>query len=197
MAALNMRQKDLVQSAGLKAPTLSSMMNGTRQPGAESLLDICAALQCDPYWLLLGKGPEPVSTQPQSDFLTVPVLDSEDLPKWLSKQIQGKEFLPCPIKNAPQKAFALRVKGIAMEPKFSVGDVVFADPEQTDLAEGKFIIYHPKGESDNVQIKQFQLIDKKGFFISLNQQLPGELRFTPVCDGDVILGRVIAHLKQI
>lgn len=198
MNALKLRQKDLAQISGVKTPLLSAFMSGTRKPGADNLLDLSAALQCNPHWLLRGKGPIPNDPQESTPppYHLVPVLQAKDVESWLAGTAEFTESLPCPVFSGP-KTFAIKVSGSAMSPRFGDGDIIFVDPRIKDLRNGAFVVYFPQGDKQQPQFKKLELVDTTMFYNSLNQDLPGDMRYLSVNEDDILIGHVVAHLKQI
>jgi transcriptional regulator with XRE-family HTH domain len=56
MGRRNIKQSQLARMAGVTQPALSNFVTDkTRKPSSLTLLGLCRALECDPYWLLLGE----------------------------------------------------------------------------------------------------------------------------------------------
>ena len=141
---LGWQQVDLLQRVpGLEAATLSALLTRDSQRSAYAA-DISRALGTELHWLLTGEGRQwrPGQRQSQSQTLGptlepgpdiagyVPLISWVAAGVWtpIAESDEVEAWLPSLRKLSPQ-AFALRVRGISMEPLFQAGDILFVDPE--------------------------------------------------------------------
>lgn len=81
----------------------------------------------------------------------------------------AESWVPCPAQHS-SKAFALKIEGDSMFPRFQAGEIVIVDPEVTE-APGKFVI--AKRESDQgVTLKQLVFDDGNYFLKAINPKWP-------------------------
>lgn len=106
-----------------------------------------------------------------------------DAEKWLS--------IP---KNSSRNTFALRVRGISMEPKFQDGDIIFVDPN-VETINGKMVIVRLDDEKE-ATFKQLIIEDGKMYLRPLNPDWPGE-KFIPIKGNATICGVVIGKWTDI
>lgn len=176
---------------------VSNVLNGSRGLGADALLNMSTVLKCDPYWLLFGKGQDPRTITPPLN--AVPILSWKDIPEWLSgtTDLIDSESVLCPEKIG-NKTFAYRVNGEAMSPQFSSGELLFIDGTQRSAEPGRYFLVFIAGDISVPPIlRQVQQIDSKPFYVSLNKELPSEMRFIPHSEGDIIAGKIIGSYKRI
>lgn len=77
----------------------------------------------------------------------------------------AEEWLPTVTKMSAS-SFALRVKGISMEPKFQDGDIIYVDPEVA-ADSGKYVIVRLDDEQE-VTFKQLVIEDGRKYLRPLN-----------------------------
>lgn len=77
----------------------------------------------------------------------------------------AEEWLPT-ITKMSGSSFALRVKGISMEPKFQDGDIIYVDPEVA-ADSGKYVIVRLDDEQE-VTFKQLVIEDGRKYLRPLN-----------------------------
>lgn len=82
----------------------------------------------------------------------------------------AEEWLPCP-RTVGAHAFALRVRGISMEPKYRDGEIVFVDPDAR-AEHGKNVIVRLDGEQE-ATFKQLIVEGEHKFLKALNPDWPG------------------------
>ena len=77
--------------------------------------------------------------------------------------------LPCP-KPCSQHTFALRVRGVSMEPKFQEGDLIFVDPKAPPT-NGRFVVV-VLSSSEEATFKQYVQEGGKTYLKALNPDWP-------------------------
>lgn len=80
------------------------------------------------------------------------------------------DWMPCPSKYGP-RTFALRVRGVSMEPKYQDGDIIFVDPD-AEATHGKNIVVRLDDESE-ATFKQLVIEGEDKFLKPLNPDWPG------------------------
>lgn len=96
-------------------------------------------------------------------------------------------WLPCP-KTFGANAFALRVRGISMEPRYQSGDIIFVDPD-VQPEHGKNIVVRLDDETE-ATFKQLVVEGSQKYLKALNPDFPGP-RFLPINGNATIVGVVI------
>lgn len=82
----------------------------------------------------------------------------------------AEDWLPCPRKFGPH-AFALRVRGISMEPRYHDGDIIFVDPD-AHIEHGKYVVVLLDDEHE-ATFKQLVMESGQRFLRALNPDWPG------------------------
>lgn len=99
----------------------------------------------------------------------------------------AEDWLPCPRKFGPH-AFALRVRGVSMEPKYQDGDIIFVDPD-AQAEHGKNIVVCLDDEHE-ATFKQLVMEGGQKFLRALNPDWPGP-KLIPINGNATICGVVI------
>ncbi len=100
----------------------------------------------------------------------------------------AEEWVPFPGNIGPH-AFALRVNGPSMEPKFVEGDIIFVDPDR-EAESGDFII--AKNGADEATFKKFYRDGDRCFLVPLNEDWGKPMEMTG--RDWKIVGRVMGKL---
>lgn len=100
----------------------------------------------------------------------------------------AEEWIPFPGHIGPH-AFALRVNGPSMEPKFVEGDIIFVDPDR-EVESGDFII--AKNGADEATFKKFYRDGDRCFLVPLNEDWGKPMEMTG--RDWKIVGRVMGKL---
>lgn len=82
----------------------------------------------------------------------------------------AEDWMPCPRKYGPH-TFALRVRGVSMEPRYHDGDIIFVDPD-AQAEHGKNIIVRLDDEHE-ATFKQLVVEGERKFLKPLNPDWPG------------------------
>lgn len=99
----------------------------------------------------------------------------------------AEEWLPCPKKFGPH-AFALRVRGLSMEPRYQSGDIIFVDPD-AGAEHGKHVVVRLDDEHE-ATFKQLVVEGGQRFLRALNPDWPGP-KLIPIEGNATICGVVI------
>src|SRR5690625_2421243 len=82
----------------------------------------------------------------------------------------AEEWLACPRRHGPH-TFALRVRGVSMEPKYRDGAIIYVDPDRT-ADHLSNVVVRIEGEAE-VTFKQLVIEGNKKFLRPLNPDWPG------------------------
>lgn len=177
-------------AAGVSAQAVHKWEKGGNLDAGRQL-ELASILNASPAWLLLGEGdaeetmtdvirkPYPI---PPSNFgpAAVPIMDSGFITKWLMGNGYNApdytEWIPCPCEHG-QRAYALRITDDSMENlgekiSYSVGDIVFLDPDRKYTPGARVAMFDPAAENDfKVMIRQIKAVNGKVCVIALNPTL--------------------------
>jgi len=193
----------LAAKLSLSKGTITHWTQGTNKASGTNLVNLAKALDCDPDWLITGKGSkggmlpleakaEHISTDKQQIF--VPLLDKIDMSNDamnIEKEIE--DWIACPVSHSSQ-AFALRVRGDSMynpqgRHSFRMGDIIYVDPRR-ETNNGSFVVANLAG-TDEITFKQLVIEDGRNYLKALNPAWP-----TPIVEMDgeteicgVVIGR--------
>lgn len=118
----------------------------------------------------------------------VPLISWAQLGAWQmekASQLQADAWLPCPVPCGP-KTFAVKVRGVSMEPKFLDGDVIFVDPDVTPK-HGRRVIALVDGE---MILRELVIDGDRRFLTWLNPNFPGN-RLTELSPTAHIVGVIV------
>jgi len=192
----------LAAKLSLSKGTITHWTQGTNKASGTNLVNLAKALDCDPDWLITGKGSkgmlpleakaEHIPTDKQQIF--VPLLDRIDMSNDvmnIEKEIE--DWIACPVSHSSQ-AFALRVRGDSMynpqgRHSFRMGDIIYVDPRR-ETNNGSFVVANLAG-TDEITFKQLVIEDGRNYLKALNPAWP-----TPIVEMDgeteicgVVIGR--------
>ncbi len=160
-------QMELAKKTGMKQSYISMILTGQRNLGSKTIKRICSALNIKEDDLLRQDtldipnrlyGPIPVISWVQAGEFK----EAVDLSAW------GSEEVVYSVKKVSPRAFALRVEGDSMAPRFLPGDIIIVDPEVMPQP-WDFCIAWLNGE---VTLKKFYENDKEIRLIPLNEKYP-------------------------
>lgn len=186
--------------------TVSQIENGTQLSMRDKLLLATSkALNCNPEWLVYGRGPKS-STETTSNITQGPIVEHKcPVLSWVQAGAfteimdpiisDEHEYFPCPTRCGPN-TFILRIVGDSMSPRFEQDDLIYVDPDQQEVENGKFVVAQLE-DSPEATFKKLQVIDGKKYLVALNPSFPPELKFIQVNGNCRIVGTVIAHVKPI
>ena len=163
---------ELARAAGLNPVTVASYMRSERQPSLEACFEMSKALGVDPFWIMNGKGSGPQVPTPKGANKPAGKLGGRQIPLYScalagpdgSVSI-GSDFVemidaPAPIAEISD-AYAVRVAGDSMEPRYESGEIVYCHPRMS-IKKNDYVIAQITGkDGDGLQgyIKRFIAID--------------------------------------
>lgn len=197
---------ELARSVGVSGPTVTDWESGEiKGLKIENLHKICRVLRIREAWLLRGRGDmalegkdfaagadETFEMGPDIRGGRVPVISWVQAGQWCTTHDEfepghAEEWRLCPREHG-EHTFALRVRGVSMEPKYQNGDIIFVDPD-VPAEHGKHVIAKLVTESE-ATFKQLVVEGEKMFLRPLNPDWPGE-KLIPIDENIVICGVVI------
>lgn len=170
-------QGELARRAGLSQTTISDIER-ERNAGSSDSAVLAYILEVEPLWLSEGRGPRrrDGNVEPGSAIRgEVPLISWVQAGAW-SEIVDNfapgdaEEWLPCPRKFGPH-AFALRVRGLSMEPRYQSGDIIFVDPD-AGAEHGKHVVVRLDDEHE-ATFKQLVVEGGQRFLRALNPDWPG------------------------
>lgn len=190
----NLSEIDLARAASLPQPTVHHILSGaTTRPHRKSLIALANALSISISDLLDETPVEELHTRFVTHQLTsVPLLTWEQAIGWPQLKHQNPYFAASQNiftdAKVSQSAFALRVKGSAMETLFPEGTLLVVDPEQV-IRDKSFVVVHLENEAEAL-FKQILLDGAHCYLQSLNPYL-NKLEPVPLNETDRIIGVVV------
>ena len=144
------RPTDLARMAGLSPITVAAYMRGTRGASLQACFDLGKALNVDPHWLF-GKesDPSPKPSRPINapkmsigPVATIPVyscaLAGSDGSIEISPTVMDATEAP-PQLSGVSEAYAVRVSGDSMEPRYESGETVYVHPREP-IKKGVYVV---------------------------------------------------------
>lgn len=181
------------KAAGLSRGYLRGAMALGRSPRGDTMLRLARALKCRAPWLLTGELPvETGSEAPPSPPLAargrraaprpheLPVLGSAAGSVLGTLQIgEPVEFVYCPPGlERVEGAYALRVTGTSMSPRFEHGDVIYVHPHREPVA-GDYVVVQEReaaGRGVIAYVKQLSRVED-GSIVCRQHNPPAEVSF--------------------
>jgi len=196
-------KKALADYCGVKAPSVNAWFSGdTKSLKGENLVKAAEYLNVEPKWLAEGIGPKErqtastdENTQPGPAMRApVPLISWVQAGDWASvidnfQPGDAEEWLPVPKKHGP-RAFALRVRGVSMEPKYRDGSIIFVDPDRA-ADHGRNVVVRLDNEKE-ATFKQLVIEGSEKFLKPLNPDWPGP-KLIPINGNATICGVVIGQ----
>lgn len=155
-------QKELGEKIGVKHNTISSYESGKNEPEQDMLFKIAAALDISINELF----PQTASSFSGIKGVRIPILGKvvAGIPLEAITDIDGWEEIS-PKMAASGEYFALRIKGLSMEPKLHEGDIVIVK-RQSDVESGDTAIILV--DSEDATVKQIKKTKEGIMLIGLN-----------------------------
>lgn len=181
--AAGMDRYGLAKACNISYQAVQQWETGRTKPSAKTLLKIARATNSNPAWLIEGSHQKPQSgiqesdqiysanTQPTDTIISkVPLISSVHAGNWCEAADNfypgdAEEWIPCPTRHS-RHAYALRVKGISMEPKFREGEIIIVDPE---IAASQYVVAKKLG-SNEVTLKQLVVESGESYLKAVNPQ---------------------------
>ena len=194
-------QMAIAKRTGLGQTTVGRIIRGEVDPSAENLRKIADAFGTTVEYLLTGsmtvvrpiESGVDANVEPGPDIRgKVPLISWVQAGDWCEvvdnfAPGDAESWLPCP-KAFGQHAFALRVRGISMEPKYQDGDIIFVDPGVV-AEHGKNVVVRLDDDQE-ATFKQLVVEGGQKFLRALNPDWPGP-KLIPINGNATICGVVI------
>lgn len=185
--------------------TISNIENGSQESMKDKvLLAVIQVLNCSAEWLVNNVGSiegKAISSSPLNDMVDlrlVPYVTWQTIVNSQSTTVSSSgsdKHIPCPV-PCSNNTFSIEINDDSMLPRFEMGDTIFVDESLRSPMNGQYII-SAFNASNNVGLKQFQLIDNIGYLKATNPDYPQEMRFVKFDSNCRIIGTVICHIKPI
>lgn len=177
-------QSELARAMNASPQTLMNWES--RGVSKKGMLDAQRIIGCSAVWIETGKGSMVshavneghaiYNVEPGPDIRgRVPLISWIQAGAW--EQIvdnfavgDAEDWIPCP-KNFGAHAFALRVRGVSMEPRYQDGDIIFVDPS-ANAEHGKNVVVRLDDENE-ATFKQLVIEGEHKFLKPLNPDWPG------------------------
>lgn len=194
-------QMAIAKRTGIGQTTVGRILRGEVDPSAENMRKIADAFNTTVEYLLTGSitvvrkfaQEADANVEPGPDLRgNVPLISWVQAGNWEAvidnfSPGDAEDWLPCPRKFGPH-AFALRVRGVSMEPKYQDGDIIFVDPD-AQAEHGKNIVVRLDDEHE-ATFKQLVMEGGQKFLRALNPDWPGP-KLIPINGNATICGVVI------
>lgn len=125
-----MSLSDLARAIGVRPQSINSIKTGARGIGAKTLRKLSDALNVDEIRLLQV----PIPPRPGPDSQSIPVISWVQAGSFGERSdiwpvgVSGEGEPVRTVKSAGPNAFALRVEGDSMRPRYLPGDIIIVDP---------------------------------------------------------------------
>ena len=189
--AMKLKQGELAARAGLRNQSIIGMLEIGERKQSSHLPAIASALGVNVLWLQYGRGPmrgaeghalnalertvgHLANVEPGSPIRgEVPLISWVQAGAWSDivdnfAPGDAEDWLPCPRKFGPH-AFALRVRGLSMEPRYQSGDIIFVDPD-AGAEHGKHVVVRLDDEHE-ATFKQLVIEGGQRFLLALEFRL--------------------------
>ncbi len=165
------------------------------------LAEVAKVLGTSVDWLLFGDDPRvhAVVREPAAPAYVidgqVPVLALIEVEDWARSGAlpERAPSLVSPVEVGP-RAFAVRVTGRSMEPRFAPGDIAFVDPDALPAA-GRFVVVVPAPSSEAV-LREISVEGGERYLSAVNPAWPGE-RLSPLGPEAIIAGTVVGKWVEV
>lgn len=181
---------------GVDPTYVSQLLNRHRSFGERAARNMERRLGLPSGYLDRNEADNNVEPGPEMRGL-VPIISWVQAGQWcdsvdLFQPGDSDEWLACPAKHGPH-TFALRVRGVSMEPKYFDGAIIFVDPDRTADHLSNVVV---RLDHDNeVTFKQLVIEDGVRFLRPLNPDWPGP-KLIKVESDSVICGVVIGQFIE-
>lgn len=197
MDAAEINQSDLAHCIGVSSVSVNNWCTGaTKTIKGVNLLKASRRLKVNAMWLASGVGPMQldgalaldtnISHGPDISGMVPLISWGQVAGGFSSSDVKG--WLPC-LTNMGPSAFALRVCGASMEPRYQDGDIIFVDPDVPPTNGRNVVVYM---EDEGSTTFRHLIIDEIGnkYLKSLNPDWPG-LKITQANSSTRICGVVV------
>lgn len=161
----HLSQRELAKRSGISQQLISKLENGLVESTSE-IFKLAAALSVDPRWLATGEEiPEAHST-----MAYVPLVSWVAAGGWRDIAQASEQTLVPVSCRVSKNAFALRVQGDSMEPKFPDGCIIVIEPAG-EARTGSYIVLR-LDDSDQATFKQLIIDGGVHYLKPLNPRYP-------------------------
>ncbi|PWF25032.1 LexA family protein [Corticimicrobacter populi] len=182
---LGLSQQALASASGVSQGLIGQIESGINK-GTKHILQIAAALQVAPEWLLSGGDDPPYISESDQNANSnvsagpdlrgnVPLISSVQAGAWTEiahtfRPSDAELWLPCPVKHGP-RTFCLRVEGESMKnpgskPSYDPGDIIFVDPDVCASPGSRVVV--KLDDQDKATFKQYMEEDGRKLLKALN-----------------------------
>lgn len=194
---LGLTQKQVAAKAGIKQQSYQAIESGlVKKP--RFLYEISVVLKCDINWLLEGGTKNNIEPVDVINAKRIPIISYLQAGLWTeSCDMENSTGYECVYTdmNISNKVFALKIKGISMQPVFLEGDLIIIDPD-VEPVPGDFVAAINSDEEatfkkyrqigyDEYERMQFELVPLNPDYPSMSS-LKQQIR---------ILGTMIEHRR--
>lgn len=185
-------QQQLGDALGVTKANVSAWENGRHEPSFDQLKKI--AEETSYKESLPGLTTTISNVSMVSAGAKVPLISWVQAGHWCEavdvfQPSDAEEWLFCPVTHS-SSTFALRVRGVSMEPKYRDGAIIYIDPERS-ADHLSNVVVRIEGESE-VTFKQLVIEGDKRFLRPLNPDWPGP-KLISIDSDAVICGVVIGQ----
>lgn len=178
-AGVDDTQDSLGRLLGVSSVMIWSYRTGEKLPRMSTAIRIAETLGVNVNWLLTGHGE---MTSAVSNVEPAPPLRKKGVPliSWVQAGDWCEAVDPYAVGNAElwlpaadnysKNAYALRVRGASMEPRFREGEIIVINPDGA-ADSGKFVIARKEGSKD-VTFKQLIREGDEAYLKAVNPQWP-------------------------
>lgn len=178
-AGVDDTQEALGRLLGVSSVMIWSYRTGEKLPRMATAVRIAEKLGVNINWLLTGFGD---MTSVESNVEPAPALRAQGVPliSWVAAGDWCEAHDPYPVGDAEmwlpaadnygENAYALRVRGASMEPRFREGEIIVVNPHASP-DNGKFVIARKEG-SKEVTFKQLIREGDEAYLKAINPQWP-------------------------
>ncbi|MBU9830502.1 LexA family transcriptional regulator [Rahnella sp. FC061912-K] len=181
---LKLTQSVLAKLIGVNRVTVTGWESGDYKPGGENLQALAGALECNPQWLVDGKGDPLENAAPASPpsehfgIKEIPVLSWVQAGEWTEsgasitiRDVKEWIYTTAAVSSA---AFALRVRGDSMTnptgaPSIPEGSMVVVDPDRmtSEDSNGKIVVAQLIGSTE-ATLKKYVVDGPQKYLVPLN-----------------------------
>ena len=194
--AAGLNQSELARALGVKPQAVQKWETGASTPRRDREHDLSRILDVSVAWLRyesdlkhgLDSNVERIILPRAMDVPLISWVQAGDWGEVIDNLSPGdaEEWMICPRKHGPN-AFALRVRGVSMMPKYNDGDIIFVDPDAV-ADHGKNVIVRLENEKE-ATFKSLVIEDGRQFLRALNPEWTP--RIMEIDDRATICGVVI------
>jgi SOS-response transcriptional repressor LexA len=211
-AHAKLSQKQLAEQSGMTQQMISKLERGEAYE-TSGLIKLAQAMGVRPEWLdseqgemLISKdiletndkrSPYHLETQKIPAGKYLPVISWVQAGTWcdavdVMSPADAEEWYPCPVPHS-DRAYALKVRGISMEPDFREGELIFVDPDAP--FQHRSYVIAKRTDEDYATFKQLIIEGPDRYLKALNPTWPEPL--IKINEGIHICGTVIFHGRKL